>query len=1562
MAGNTENIGGVELNVNLNTSAYEKGITNLKTRVDKTGKEMSYSFQQYASKIAGMVTAAFSVGAIVNFGKKIIDTTAKFEVYEKTLTTMLGSVSKAKERMAELNKIAAETPFTLEQVVEAGNKLQSLGKYSEENLKMLGDLAAASGKPMEQALNAYSKMVSGQKGIAVDMFKDLLITTDDWVKATGKGVAKSGELLASVEDMAKVLPKILSDKGFAGMMAGQMDTISGKMANFSDNLTNIYANIGSLFKEDTKDVLDMMNKGLASILDNLNKKKDSLKAGVKEILAPINDLSNAVRSFGRDIFNSSAFQDMFEKVKNILLTVEKIIANVGIIGKKMFDGFMPYTAPITKWFSTFYGLIEGALKKFNSFLDEITREEKNKNAFENNNSDFIKSFLSAGSGMGKSKYYNNVDGQYVASENNTKTKNSVAVGSQDVDKINNIKKNANAEELKELRELLKEKFEIQEEYWAKQSQKEREIHASTIKQEEVTGDLYLQTIDERLKELDEIKRKEEELAKLRAKDNSNLQNFSREMTKLNTKESKSVDEITQKVTELKEKLEAKYNLDMENKTYTKEEADTIKKNIVLQIEKYRIILENEKKVEEAKKNADKLEAERQARLEEKAKDQATVGAMYNRQSEKISTEINQPYSFFNAKEIFAKLKNQADNLAESFEKGQISLEDYTKEMETNKGNESAMKTQMAQGVIGIISQMISAIAAGMGESYSRRISKHTEKSEELSAELDNSKDIQQSKELFEAREREIKQTERLEKEQKNAEEGTKAVSNVMQGFAQGGFIGMIIAIIMEIVKAIARYSETLGTVFSYIGELLNIIGQILAPLIDVVLYPLNAILDALMVPLQLLGIVFQAMSTALQPMFDFFKRIKEVLSDFIELFAKGLGVETDSEKEKKEREEAEAKRQAELKAKEEQEAREREEKFQEDLLDYQRKQLDALETVKDNAERVLELQQKLLEMELEKIQRNELMASDTEMYFGVLGSLEKTLNYRQGSFDIDLYKSFVNPDGSVNTDIGEQLLRRLGIEELDANDIYDEEAKSRLQDLISSLISSQEEEEDYRDELTEIEADYNETIAETKEIFHDLNITAEQVGSALYAIVTGAGGDFTKILSDTKAFVNNTYSLISANQSKNNDLINASVQTMLNTINNSSVLFKTNLTMNLESINKSISQISNLGLKIDGLFYGKENSLEGIMLSTKNKVEFAFKSFNISSMVTTADLNKIIKEKCVNSVDIGSIIEANIENRVKLVGSYYPNTVDLSLTGTYTANRNTSVFTGTYTGSFNLSALTASDLFGSTKIDLANIISSNITSGKISLDSAKMTDAINNTTATLKAQEKNTLISSLSDTYKQAFIYWWNSTKPKGSYNGATVWRYDSQNRFIPSDNEMKNNKTSFNRWITSSSGIDYKKTFDSKLSGSSYTYNDLEPSLWDLLMKDTTSTGRDALGGWKQQNTSYKNMYGTFYDSNMIFSNSHSGSFVDKRYGIDNILGLPKTDTIRQLELGEVVLNKQAVQNVGVEALQELNRTGTLKDTGMTNVTINIEARDGFDLYNSIKSSLKQRGIKANF
>lgn len=302
------------------------GLNSMNNTFQRTGELMRTGL------VVGLTGAISLMGLL---GGMAVKNSANFEIYRATLTTMLGSQELANKRLQEYADIGKSTPFELPQVVELGNQLQALGKYSRDNVIMLGDLAAAAGKPIEQVGGAFAKLASGQKGIAVDMFRDLLITTDDWVKATGKGISKSGELMATTEEMMAVLPKIMKDKNFSGMMANQAATFTGKMSNLMDTFNSKLTVIGDKLLPVIKPYIDR----LIEYIDRIN---------IDEIIANISNGLNQARTF---------FQPVVDYFSTRLDQLNAILVGLGGVGISLLvGGLIAMVAPIIAAVAPFVAL------------------------------------------------------------------------------------------------------------------------------------------------------------------------------------------------------------------------------------------------------------------------------------------------------------------------------------------------------------------------------------------------------------------------------------------------------------------------------------------------------------------------------------------------------------------------------------------------------------------------------------------------------------------------------------------------------------------------------------------------------------------------------------------------------------------------------------------------------------------------------------------------------------------------------------------------------------------------------------------------------------------------------------------------------------------------------------------------------------------------------------------------------------------------------------------------------------------------------------------------------
>lgn len=254
-----------------------KDILNQLKEMSGSLKNTEETLNSMPFKFAAIGTALQSVIALSKefFGylSAPLQAAGKIEQYEATLKNLLGNTAMAKERLKELSDFAAITPFNLQGVVEAGNSLQTLNKYSIDTLRTLGDLAAAAGKPVDEAIAAYTKLATGQRGIAIKMFRQLLITQRDWELATEKSVETHGRAIKktgmTTADMLTALPEIIRKKNFAGLMDVQSKTLLGIESNLEDNLFRLKSYIGAIFSQSYKDSMQFTIRVLDIFVKNI---------------------------------------------------------------------------------------------------------------------------------------------------------------------------------------------------------------------------------------------------------------------------------------------------------------------------------------------------------------------------------------------------------------------------------------------------------------------------------------------------------------------------------------------------------------------------------------------------------------------------------------------------------------------------------------------------------------------------------------------------------------------------------------------------------------------------------------------------------------------------------------------------------------------------------------------------------------------------------------------------------------------------------------------------------------------------------------------------------------------------------------------------------------------------------------------------------------------------------------------------------------------------------------------------------------------------------------------
>lgn len=210
--------------------------------------------------------AAISKGpqAMAAFVKMGVNFRAEIEQQTIAFETLLGSSEAAQDRIADLYKFAARTPFEFDEVVRADRLLQNLTQGAlagSDGLKMVGDTAAATGRSFEETAFWIGRLYVGLKNGA----------------GIGEELRRLIELGIPVADIRNKLLDLGTDsKNFdeawgiassaflknTGAMEKQADTFKGMMSTLHDTLKGLAADM-------TEPLFDGMKNGLRTILEQL---------------------------------------------------------------------------------------------------------------------------------------------------------------------------------------------------------------------------------------------------------------------------------------------------------------------------------------------------------------------------------------------------------------------------------------------------------------------------------------------------------------------------------------------------------------------------------------------------------------------------------------------------------------------------------------------------------------------------------------------------------------------------------------------------------------------------------------------------------------------------------------------------------------------------------------------------------------------------------------------------------------------------------------------------------------------------------------------------------------------------------------------------------------------------------------------------------------------------------------------------------------------------------------------------------------------------------------------
>lgn len=198
------------------------------------------SFNEVIRQGTALFGAYLGFQGLKNTFSAIFSANTTFEKLSASLKTVTGSTEAAQEAFALIEKFAVDTPYQLNEIVEAFIRLQALGlDPSEEALTSYGNTASAFSRNMIDFVEAVADATVGE----FERLKSFGIkanTLTDEVKFTFAGVTTTVKKNAA--DIEKYL-RSLGDVQFAGAMDEQMKTMNGVLSNIEDSFEKLYRQV-----------------------------------------------------------------------------------------------------------------------------------------------------------------------------------------------------------------------------------------------------------------------------------------------------------------------------------------------------------------------------------------------------------------------------------------------------------------------------------------------------------------------------------------------------------------------------------------------------------------------------------------------------------------------------------------------------------------------------------------------------------------------------------------------------------------------------------------------------------------------------------------------------------------------------------------------------------------------------------------------------------------------------------------------------------------------------------------------------------------------------------------------------------------------------------------------------------------------------------------------------------------------------------------------------------------------------------------------------------------------
>lgn len=257
--------------------------------------------------------AASSLQSVVKSG---LDYNAQMESYLTNFKVMLGDEQLAAEKLEEIRRMAASTPFSLSDLTEGTQTLLQFGVAADDTtgvLKRLGDISLGNADKLQTLVRAYGKMSSAQKVTLenVNMMIDAGFNPLNQIcDATGESMSALYKRISdgkvSFNELEAAVAAATSEGGqFYNGMLEASQTFNGRLSTLKDNVAALTGELTSGLFSALGDIIVKANELVVSITED-DSKMAALKETIGVLTAAVVAVTAAVLSYKASVAATTA--------------------------------------------------------------------------------------------------------------------------------------------------------------------------------------------------------------------------------------------------------------------------------------------------------------------------------------------------------------------------------------------------------------------------------------------------------------------------------------------------------------------------------------------------------------------------------------------------------------------------------------------------------------------------------------------------------------------------------------------------------------------------------------------------------------------------------------------------------------------------------------------------------------------------------------------------------------------------------------------------------------------------------------------------------------------------------------------------------------------------------------------------------------------------------------------------------------------------------------------------------------------------------------------------------